>query len=221
MNYCIIPIRFGSKSIKNKNIIDVKGKPLSYYAISEAIKSKVFSRIILSSDSKYYLKIFKKIFKNKLVYHLRSKKNSQNTSTSESVIIEVMNKYNLKGNNCFLVQSTSPLVKKIDFIMANQYFNKHKLDSLFTGFKKKIFIWRYIKNRLYPLNYNFRKRQRRQKTSLEIFENGAFYIFNIKKFLKKKNRLFGKIGCYVMPEERSIEIDEKNDLKKLNRLIEK
>ena len=60
----------------------------------------------------------------------------------------------------------------------------------------------------------------RSKTKVEehedfkgtIVENGAFYIFKISKFLKKKNRLFGKIGCQLMPENRSLEIDKKEDL---------
>ena len=46
----------------------------------------------------------------------------------------------------------------------------------------------------------------------------APFLFLIPKFLKKKNRLFGKIETYVMPRYRSFEIDYKEDVEFLNKL---
>ena len=48
----IIPARGGSKAIKNKNIINLDGKPLIYYTIIEAQKSKLISRLVLNTDNK-------------------------------------------------------------------------------------------------------------------------------------------------------------------------
>ena len=48
----IIPARAGSKSIKNKNLIQIKKKPLIYYPIKSAKKSNLINRIIVSTDSK-------------------------------------------------------------------------------------------------------------------------------------------------------------------------
>ena len=48
---CLICCRGGSKSIKNKNIKNFNGKPLLYWTLEEAIKSKIFNKIILSTDS--------------------------------------------------------------------------------------------------------------------------------------------------------------------------
>ena len=50
MTICIIPARKNSKRIKNKNIINFYGKPIIYYAIKIAKKSKLFSRIVVSTD---------------------------------------------------------------------------------------------------------------------------------------------------------------------------
>ena len=44
-------------------------------------------------------------------------------------------------------------------------------------------------------------------------ENGSFYIFNKNGFLKSKNRLFGKIGSYIIDKIYSHDIDEMLDLK--------
>ncbi len=53
----IIPARSGSKSIPNKNIRSVGGKPLLAWSILQAKESKLINRIILSTDSKEYAKI--------------------------------------------------------------------------------------------------------------------------------------------------------------------
>ena len=56
-NYvAIIPARKGSKSIKNKNLVKIKGKRLIDYTINAARKTKKISKIIVSSDIKSLLK---------------------------------------------------------------------------------------------------------------------------------------------------------------------
>lgn len=50
MNLAIIPARGGSKRIPRKNILNFMGKPLIAYSIEVAITSKLFDRIIVSTD---------------------------------------------------------------------------------------------------------------------------------------------------------------------------
>lgn len=56
----IIPARGGSKSIPKKNIVDLGGKPLIYYAIDAIKKSKSVKRIIVSTDDKEIAEIARK-----------------------------------------------------------------------------------------------------------------------------------------------------------------
>ena len=56
----IITARGGSKSLPDKNIKKLKGKPLIYYTIKAALKSKLINKSILSTDSKKIIKISKK-----------------------------------------------------------------------------------------------------------------------------------------------------------------
>jgi CMP-N,N'-diacetyllegionaminic acid synthase len=58
-NICIIPIRKGSKGIKNKNIKNFNGKPLAYYTIKAALDSKIFSKIFVTHNSIFYKKNYK------------------------------------------------------------------------------------------------------------------------------------------------------------------
>ena len=50
MNLCVIPARGGSKRIPKKNIKNFCGKPIILWSIEEAIKSKCFEKIIVSTD---------------------------------------------------------------------------------------------------------------------------------------------------------------------------
>jgi len=53
----IIPARAGSKGLKDKNIIDLCGKPMIAYSIIAAKESGLFDKIIVSTDSVHYADI--------------------------------------------------------------------------------------------------------------------------------------------------------------------
>ena len=77
-----IPARSGSSRLKNKNIKLLNGEPLIYWTVKSAIKSKVFNKIIFSSDSKKYYNILIKALKRnnlpviKIFFDLRKKKDA-------------------------------------------------------------------------------------------------------------------------------------------------
>lgn len=50
INVAIIPARGGSQRLSKKNIIELHGKPLIAYSIEAAMKTKLFDRIIVSTD---------------------------------------------------------------------------------------------------------------------------------------------------------------------------
>ena len=84
MNIAIIPARAGSKRLKNKNLKLINGKPLIYYAIKTAIKSKLFDEVIISTDS---LKILNKAEKFGAKNNgLRPKKLSDNLALLPDVV---------------------------------------------------------------------------------------------------------------------------------------
>ena len=58
--------RGGSKGIKDKNLTKINGKPLIYYSIKEAKKSKQITNYIISTDSKKIKKIAEKYGANVL-----------------------------------------------------------------------------------------------------------------------------------------------------------
>ena len=57
---CTICARKGSKGLPNKNVLNLFGKPLIYHSLDQAKKIKLFSKIVVSSNSNKILKISKK-----------------------------------------------------------------------------------------------------------------------------------------------------------------
>lgn len=213
-NIALIPIRKGSKGVKNKNIRKLNNKPLFYYSLSQALKSNLFEKIIIASDSEKYFLNVKKYFKDKrIVYYKRNSAISGDYSTTEETISKVLKKYS-EYDNCFLIQATSVFQKSDDLISAYKFFLKNKFDSLFSSCNLSRFIWSK-KNKITSINYDYKKRPMRQKFNKNNFciENGAFYIFKVNKYLKYRNRLFGKIGTYQMSDINLFEIDDKLDFR--------
>ena len=222
---CIIPIRSKSKGIKNKNIKKIFDIPLCMYVLSVAIKSKLFEKIIIACDSDKYFKIIsfylKKLQLNQknVFFFKRSKKSATNNAKTELVLDEII-KQNKNYKYCYLLQATSPLLLKKDIIKSFDTMIKKNLDSLFSAYPTQKFLWVKKKNFL-SLNYDYKNRPMRQKKEKNYIETGAIYAFKIKGFIKYKNRIFGKIGVFEIPEKRSVDIDEKKDLNDVINYISK
>ena len=129
---CIIPARSGSKRIKDKNIINFYNKPLISYSIKKAISSKLFNKVIVSTDSKKIKRISEK-FGAKVPF-IRSKKLSNNKTGTMEVLIDAIKKTNSVNEKfCCLFYPTSPLIKAIDLNKAfNILKSKKNADGIFT-----------------------------------------------------------------------------------------
>ena len=212
---CLIPIRSKSKRIKNKNFTKINGIPLIKYVLNNIKQSKYIDKFYIASDN---LGKVKKIINenNKIQLFQRSKKSSTSNAQTEIIINEFLRKKNM--DILVFVQATNPFIKYTYIDSAIEMFLKNNFDSLLSVVKSKHFIWsnqKYSK----PTNYNLKKRKMSQSIKGHFLENGSFYIFFRKNFLKKKNRLHGKIGTFEMPKQSMHEIDDKIDLKIVKKLL--
>ncbi|MDA8997195.1 acylneuraminate cytidylyltransferase family protein [bacterium] len=210
--HAIILARGGSKGIKNKNLISIKKKPLIYWSIKSALNCNIIDKVWVSSDSSKILTLSKKFGANTIK---RPKKLSSDNSSSESGWLHSTNyiKKKFQVDYIVAVQATSPMRHKNDFFRALNKFFKEKNDSLFSSsINDSYFRWKIYNNKMFP-NYKIKdKRARRQYIKQELIENGSFYIFKSKGFLKNKKRLFGKIGTYIQKKYYSFELDDQDDL---------
>ena len=217
--FSIILARKNSKGIKNKNLKIVNGKPLIFWSIYNSINSKLIKKTFVSSDAQRILNYAKKNGADTILRP--SKYATSKTSSEKSLIhsIKFLEKFEYKFDTILFIQPTSPIRNKCDFDNAIKEFKLKKFDSLFSAnVTNDTNFWEYKKNKL-KSNYNYKKRKMRQDLNKKYLENGSFYIFDKKKFLKNKCRLFGKIGFYLIDKIHSFQIDEPKDLKLINAIF--
>jgi len=213
-----VPVRGDSKGIPCKNIKPLKGKPLVFWCLRALSMCKRIDEIYVATDSKLIKETVKSFDFNKVSVYDREKENAQDHSTTESVILEFLNKYKFNSKDRFiLVQATSPLVTSVDFREALEQLDNEKTDSLLSGTISKRFFWDRSGK---PLNYDYKNRPRRQDFDGVFQENGAFYISTVGSILKSKNRLSGTISTYIMDERSAIEVDNQLDWKTLELYME-
>jgi CMP-N-acetylneuraminic acid synthetase len=201
----LVPLRGGSKGIPKKNIKKIFGKPLCAWVLEAAINAKEISQIYVSTDSIEIAEEVIKIDSNIKVLK-RNQELSMDFSTTESVMIDVMNRINF--DVMVTIQATSPLTTSEDLDAAIRLFNEANYDSMLTAVRSKRFYWH---DNGEPINYDPYDRPRRQDFKGTLLENGAFYITCRDILLKKNCRLGGKIGIFEMSQETAIEIDEMED----------
>jgi YrbI family 3-deoxy-D-manno-octulosonate 8-phosphate phosphatase len=212
-----VPVRSGSKSIKDKNIRMLNGKPMFYWVLYALEHASEVNKIILATDSDSYANIAKGFGFEKLETYMRKPENATDTSSTESVMLEYLDFANPNDSDLFvLVQATSPLTKSSDFDNALRQFAYSGKESLLSCVKTKRFFW--DKNGQ-SVNYDYRNRPRRQDFDGMFMENGAFYVNSVANIKRDKNRLSGNIEIYEMPENTAIEIDEPADWKMVEILL--
>ena len=217
---CTICARGGSKNLKNKNFKKLNNKLLIEHTIEQAINSKLYSKIVLSSDDKKIYKIAKKY--NIDVWFLRPKKLSGDRSAKIPVIkhalLEAEDFYNTKFDIIHDLDITSPLRKISDLIKAHKIFVKEDSNNLISGcLARKNPYFNMIEinknNKIYiskGKNNTFIRRQDAPK----VYEvNASIYIWKRKYLLKNSKLLNLKTSFFEMPQERSIDIDSKFEWK--------
>lgn len=218
-NIAFIPVRGGSKSIPLKNIKILSGKPLVYWTTKAANDAKCIDKVIVATDSIEIKKTVEEFNLEKVEIYNRDKENAQDTSSTESVMLEYIKNTDLQLNDkFFLVQATSPLLKTEHIDEMYQKYLNDNADSGLSCVRTKRFFWSEDGK---ALNYDYTNRPRRQDFNGLMMENGACYINSVENIQRDKNRLSGKISIYEMPEYTSFEIDEPDDFLIIEKLMER
>jgi N-acylneuraminate cytidylyltransferase len=206
-----VPLRGGSKSIPLKNIKILNGKPLCYWILN-AFNSSNLDEIYVATDSDQIKEVVNSFGFAKVNIYNREPLNAQDTSSTESVMLEFLTNHPKQNEDIFVLgQATSPFITSTHINEALDVIQTNNYDSLLSGVNTKRFFWDYNNNQ--PLNYDYAKRPRRQDFKGYFMENGAFYINSVKNILQHKNRLFGKVYLYEMDDMSALEIDEQLDWK--------
>lgn len=196
-----IPARIGSKSIPQKNIKIINGKPLLQWVINTSNKSKYIEKVVVSTDSNL---ISEKV--NNCEIFWRSNETATDTASSELSLIEFCR--TLDENDLIVfIQATSPLITEKEIDLGVEMVLNGKCDSVVSVVRQKRFIWNENGIPTYDLN----NRLRRQEWDGYLVENGGFYISKVNNIIKSECRVSGKIRLVECSEETYFEIDEPSD----------
>ena len=215
---CSICGRKGSKGVKNKNLTLVKNKPLIFYTIQQAKKSKLFDQIVVSTNDK---KIQAKALEyGASCWFLRSNRLSNSSSPKIPVIRDNLIKsekyFNSKFEYIIDLDISAPLRDHFDIRRAYNKFIKFKYDNLFSVNKSKknpYFNMVEMRGEKVYLSKNKKKFYSRQQLPIVYSLNASIYVWKRKALLQHNNLIGKKTGIYEMSEEKSIDIDSKFDLK--------
>jgi CMP-N,N'-diacetyllegionaminic acid synthase len=226
----LIPARSGSERIKNKNILNFFGHPLLAYSIKSAIKSKIFDKVLLSTDSQKYANIAKKYGAE--VPFLRPKKISKSTSNDFewiSYTLKKLEKNNEKFTHFFILRPTNPLRSYVTIRKAWNLFKKKSPDSLRAVESVKQHpgkMWIKDRNLIKPL-LNFRiKNQPSYNNQIKILPNvliqNASLEISKTTILKKYKTITGKkiLPFFTSPTE-GLDINYPEDLINIKNKIHK
>lgn len=221
-NICFIPARNSSTRFKNKNISIFKDSNLVTRTIKQAIDSKVFDRIVLSSNDKEILEMGKPY---DIELHLRDDKFDQIIGVMQEAIpnLQIEN-----DDTIGLLLVTCPLreVKDIqnayEIFMSNDRYHtvisvRQNMNPIQMAFKTD------AGGHLEAVMPDEMNRSTRKQDHYDTFFYNDAIIFDIaKEFMKQGRNLYGDNAIpYLMPWERSIAIDYEFQLKIAKCLVKK
>ncbi len=224
----IIPARGGSKGIKDKNIVDINGKPLIAYTIeaaNKALTKGILARVIVSTDSDAIRDIALK-FQAEVPF-LRPVDLSGDKAKSFSFVNHALHflweQQSQKYDAVMILQPTSPLRTAEDIGIAADLFDNNNAESLISCYYDSALSENILYHKqgdmAVAISSHHGSGSRRQENPQLYVRNGAIYLCSV-EYLKCSNTLISDEPLmYEMPKSRSINIDAPDDLERLRKLI--
>ena len=224
MGLAIIPARGGSKGIPKKNIRLLAGKPLIAYTIEAALKSKYIDKVVASTEDEEIAEVSRK-------YGAEVIKRPEELARAESPTIdaifhalEVLKTENYTPDIVILLQPTSPLRNAKDIDNAVELFLDSDCGSVVSVCEVEhspYWSFKIEKGHLKTLFEEEYGRMRRQDLPKVYSPNGAIYVSTPEILHNYKDFYCNYIIPYIMPIERSVDIDNEVDFMLAELLVKK
>ncbi len=209
----VITARGGSKGLPGKNIRYLAGKPLIAWTIEAAQTSRYIDRLILSTDDEQIIKTAQEW--NCEVPFVRDPSIATDTASTIDVVLDAIHR--VPGYDWIVVlQPTSPcrITLDIDECIEETIAHGSSIGISVCEASKSPF-WMYGRGEtglLETLVPTSSLPTQRQNLPIAYQLNGAAYVMETKWFQQHKKFLSPETFLYVMPKERSIDIDDELDL---------
>jgi CMP-N-acetylneuraminic acid synthetase len=222
-NICLIPAKEASTRLKKKNILTIKGKELIYYPIYAAQQSKLFGENIFVSTESEEIREIALSYGAEAPYR-REERLAHDPCGVVDVALDFFEKIpsSKDYDNICILLPTFPMILKEDIERSFEIFREGNYKCLMSVSETEHNALRSIfvrEKKMIPLFSDkiLKKSQELEKT---YRVNGAVMVLDIKEFLKLKSYYIFPIAAYVMPRERSIDIDTEFDYRLAKLLME-
>ncbi len=208
---CIIPARGGSKRVPRKNVLPLNGIPLIQYSFEAAKRAEVFTDILVSTDDPEIKSIAER---EGIGIEHRSEQMSADKVTVVQLIKEYIERSGAENryDSIAALLPTCPFRTHKDVRDAVTYYraNKHR-NKFLVGVTEYEFPPQFaltiddgIATQEHPSAFAV---TRSQDVKKYYHANGSIYLADIKAFLEAGTFFVRQVLTYVMPAERSFDID--------------
>src|SRR3990167_11233871 len=216
-NTVIVPMRSGSKGIKNKNIREFVNLPLYYWSLKKLYNLSCIgkvNKIIVSSDNDWYLDRVKTSFsfmkEETLILSKRPDELATDITTTEEVCIYELTKHNINAGIMSIIELTSPLIPveslSLMFSAIDDITN-----SSFLVYPDVGQYWRCIKNNDYKWEKLYSDRKMRQRENEILYKEVGAWSVRVDAFKEYKNRIVEPCMPIVIDKEYGISINTEED----------
>lgn len=212
----IVTARSGSQRMLNKNIRELFGKPLFVWSVLAGMNCPEIEKIIVSTDSKEYQDIA--ISAGAHCPWLRDASLASNEASSIDTVKDLLERYPEaidKYKGLVLLQPTSPLRTAEDISTAIKIYESTSAPAVVSVCETECppaWIGKLEENNIMD---NFASSDSKGLRSQDFEQwhrlNGAIYLIGISQFLETLDFIPKGTRAYIMPRERSIDIDNEID----------
>jgi N-acylneuraminate cytidylyltransferase/CMP-N,N'-diacetyllegionaminic acid synthase len=231
----VILARAGSKGIPGKNYRDLLGKPLFWWSVEAALKSKYIDEVVVSSNCEYSEKLFLELLDslsdedgNRTGFIHRPEEISGDLSKNEDALIHTINyayqEYEYRYDIVVNLQVTSPC--RLDGLVDRciEEYDDGGYNSLLTGTKDTPFLWQKKNGKWeYTVDRNDccdrKMRQEFKEDEFTYHDNGNMYIVDTNVLIDTNCRI-GDNPCVFETEGiNSLQIDEEFDFELIEQIV--
>lgn len=216
----VVPARGGSKGLPRKNILPLAGLPLIVHTLHVALAADTISRVIVTTDDPEIMDVCRAVPGVEVPFQ-RPSHLAQDASSAVDVFLHLLDWLKSEEQTdvdyfCVL-QPTSPLRLPEDIDGAVNLFNDTAALAVLSVMESKPLPWHHhlqTDGRITSLEQNSASANpmdMRQKMSQLVVQNGAVHVFDVAELRKTRTYYGSKTYGYMMPADRSVDIDDAMD----------
>ncbi len=214
--YAMIPARGGSRGIPRKNLVDLGGGPLIAHAIEAALTSRSVDRVMVSTEDDEIAEVARRWGAE--VPFRRPAELATDTASGNEVSrhwLEWLRAEGLRPWAVLHLQATSPLQTADDVDAVVELLQRVDCDcvaSVCPVTEHPSYMYRLVEDQAEPFLSDEALPSHRQRAEPLYRLNGAIFATRLEPAVAAGQFHLHPFAAYVMPVERSIDIDTHQDL---------